>query len=70
MPLGKVRKWGNSLGVVIPEEESKKMRLRSGDTVDFKVHKVVPIEKLFGSIKLKKTAQEIKDEMRRGWKND
>ena len=70
MPLGKVRKWGNSLGVVIPEEESKKMRLRSGDTVDFKVHKVAPIKELFGSLKFKRPTQEIKDEMKRGWKDD
>ncbi|HIJ98126.1 TPA: hypothetical protein H1012_02100 [archaeon] len=70
MVLVTVRKWGNSVGVVIPEEEKKKLHLGTGDTVDLKVHKVVPIKQLFGSLKFKRSTQEMKNEMKRGWKND
>ena len=70
MALVKVRKWGNSIGVVIPEEEAKKLKLQSGDTVNLQVQKIARIQELFGKYKFKEPIQKIKDELRRGWDND
>jgi len=31
------------------------------------IKKIKPISELFGTLKTKKTAQQLKDEMRKGW---
>ncbi len=63
-----VKRWGNSLGVIIPREEAAKNALKENDIVEIDVRKTVDIRELFGKYKFKKkTLQQIKDEMRRGW---
>ncbi len=64
----KVKSWGNSLGIVIPKEEAKKQIIRKGDEVLIEIKKPKEeIMKLFGSLKLKKSSQELKDEAKKGW---
>jgi hypothetical protein len=62
----RVRKWGNSLGIVISEDVAKKERLQAGDDVEVNVVKYKgDITDLFGICDFGgKTAQEIKDEIR------
>ncbi len=61
----KVKKWGNSLGIVIPIEIAKKDRIKEGQDVHVIIIKKSDVlKKTFGTLKLKKTAQEIKDELR------
>ncbi|MBS3051704.1 MAG: AbrB/MazE/SpoVT family DNA-binding domain-containing protein [Candidatus Aenigmarchaeota archaeon] len=64
------RKWGNSLGITIPKEivEKEGITLRDELIVDIKKKRdVEAVKKLFGKFKFTKSAQDIKDEMRKGW---
>lgn len=65
----KVKRWGNSFGVVIPIEIIEKEKIKEDEKIRLillKDSKRV-FEETFGSLKgrLKKSAQEIKDELRR-----
>jgi antitoxin component of MazEF toxin-antitoxin module len=68
MPVVKVRRWGNSLGVVLPKELVESERIRENENVSIEVKKETSIKDLFGSVRFRKTAQEIKDDARKGWK--
>jgi len=61
------RRWGNSIGATFPAEAVEKEKIRPNDRLVIEVRKVVPIKELFGTMKTKKTAQQIKDELRTGW---
>ena len=61
-----VRKWGNSLGVVIPSDEASREDLHENDEVEIVVRKAVNIRQLFGKYKFK-DLQSLKDELREGW---
>jgi antitoxin component of MazEF toxin-antitoxin module len=62
------RKWGNSLGVVLPKEQVEQMNLKEGEPVIVTIARPFPAE-LFGSLPRKRrmTAQRFKDEARAGW---
>jgi antitoxin component of MazEF toxin-antitoxin module len=61
-----MRKWGNSLGVVIPREEASKEGLHENDEVEIVITKAVDIRQLFGKYKFR-DLQSVKDELREGW---
>lgn len=61
------RKWGNSLGITIPTKIIKEEFLHENQTVIIEIKRVVNLKKLKGLVSFKKSAQEIKDEMRSGW---
>jgi antitoxin component of MazEF toxin-antitoxin module len=63
----RVRRIGNSLGVVIPKEEAKLHDLREGDLVAIEIEREAGLDRLFGSLTFSKTTQELKDEMRSDW---
>ena len=61
-----MRKWGNSLGVVIPREEALKEGLHENDEVEIVIRKAVDIRQLFGKYKFREL-QSLKEELREGW---
>ncbi len=61
-----MRKWGNSLGVVIPREEASKEGLHENDEVEIVIRKAADIRQLFGKYKFR-DLQSVKDELREGW---
>ncbi len=61
-----MRKWGNSLGVVIPREEASREGLKENDEVEIVIRKAVDIRQLFGKYKFR-DLQSLKDELRDGW---
>lgn len=63
----RIRRIGNSLGIIIPREEVDRKKLKEGDLVEVEVLRRVSTKEMFGSIKFRKTAQEMKDELRREW---
>ena len=67
MPELKVRRIGNSLGVIFPSELVKEKKLKENERVFVNVAKKGDLSKLFGSLKFKESAQQIKDEIRKGW---
>jgi antitoxin component of MazEF toxin-antitoxin module len=64
---GRVRRVGNSLGIVIPKEEVKRHAINAGDVVELEIEKKTNLKDLFGSIRFSKETQELKEEGRRGW---
>lgn len=62
---GKVKKWGNSFGIVIPKEVIKEKKWKENDEVTLLSMDAPPLKDFFGKAKFKGSAQQIKDELRR-----
>ena len=63
----RIRRIGNSLGIIIPREEVDMGKIKEGDLVEVEVLRCINLKEIFGSVKFRRTAQELKDEMRREW---
>lgn len=65
------RKWGNSIGVVLPKDITDEEKIHENEKIVISVKKVAQIKDLFGAAKemkkIKKTTQEMKNEIREGW---
>ncbi len=65
----KARKWGNSLGVIIPKDVTGNLDIKENDELQVTINKAGVsdvLKKSFGLCKdEKRSAQEIKDELRR-----
>ena len=62
----KVKKWGNSLGLIIPADLATKERLKDGDEVEYQLKKCDDIKELFGKYPMG-DIKKIKNELRREW---
>lgn len=64
-----VKEWGRSVGIVIPKDAVLKERIAVGDTVRILIKKKGnPLKKTFGIIKLKRSTEEILNEIdKEGW---
>ena len=65
--IAMTRKWGNSIGIVLPAKIVKEEKIKPKEKVVVTVKRVLPLKDLFGLVKFKQSAQQIKDEMREGW---
>lgn len=66
-----VKKWGNSLGIVLPKEVVEKEHIKENQKINiiiFKENNV--LKETFGTFKFKKSAQQMKDEIRKELYND
>ena len=63
-----VKKWGNSLAIIIPSDLVEKKNIKENDKVAVEIFKPADFTKIFGSLKSKMTGQEFKDFVREGWK--
>ncbi|MBN2067215.1 MAG: AbrB/MazE/SpoVT family DNA-binding domain-containing protein [Candidatus Diapherotrites archaeon] len=63
-----VRRWGRSVGVVIPKEAAEKAHIKTGDKVRLLIMGKNPLHETFGILKLKRPTEEILKEVdREGW---
>ena len=65
-----VRKWGHSLGLVIPATSVKKLKLREHEILDIKIKKRGKREDLmdlFGIVKWGEPTKKIIKEIKEGW---
>jgi len=63
------RKWGNSIGITLPNEVVEAGNIKTQKEIIVIVkEKKVNLKKIFKSLKLKEPTQKIKDKMRDGWK--
>ena len=62
-----IKKWGNSMGVILPKELIEKEGLKENKKVLIEIVKEANLTKLFGSLKRKMSGQEFKDMIRKGW---
>ena len=60
----KVRKWGNSFGIVIPQEVLKRKSIKEGEEVDVVlIKKGNVLRETFGKVKFKKSTEKMMKEM-------
>ncbi len=57
----KLRKWGNSIGLIIPKEDAKREGLRDDESVRAVIipKKSLKVKDIFGKLKLKRSTEEI-----------
>ena len=56
----KIRKWGNSFGVVVPVGAFQKLKIKEGEPVRiFLEKKENPLKKTFGILKIKRKTEDI-----------
>ena len=63
----KVKKWGNSMAVILPKEFIDKTNLKEHEKVYLDVIRKADLSSVFGTLKFKESAQELKDIVRKGW---
>lgn len=62
------RKWGNSIGVILPREVIMEKHISEGDVVIISdVIKKTDLTGVFGSVKTGESGQKFKDRVRKGW---
>ena len=61
------RKWGDSIGFIIPKEIAEKEKIKPNSKVKFEIIKVSDISDTFGKLKRKVSGQKFKDRARAGW---
>ncbi len=61
------RKWGNSLGIIIPNEVVEREGIREHEKVNLLLVRDSrkTLKELFGKVQLKKSSQKLKDEIRK-----
>lgn len=62
-----LKKWGNSLAIIIPKDEIREKNLSENDRVKIEISKEADFSDVFGTLKTKTTGQEFKDEVKKGW---
>ena len=62
-----VRRWGNSLGVVLPKEFIESHGIEENEKIVVEVVKEADLKKVFGSQKRVMSGQAFKDLIREGW---
>ena len=67
----KLRKWGNSLGAVIPKDVVREVGLKENATVSISINEVRAntAREVFGTYKTKESAQSIKNWLRKEWED-
>ena len=64
----KTRKWGSSIGVVLPKEIVDEIGIKPDEKITIDIKKNPLAKEFFGLLKdWKRPAQKIKDEARAGW---
>jgi antitoxin component of MazEF toxin-antitoxin module len=66
MSKSKLKRWGNSFGVLIPKEMVEKEGLKEGEEVQVSVAKTSDIKHLFGKYPFRDLQQQ-KEKMKEGW---
>ncbi len=64
-----IKKWGNSLGAVLPSELVEEQHLKENQKVLIEVVNKADLTEMFGSLKSKVPAQKFKDMVRAGWES-
>ncbi len=62
-----VKKWGNSMGIILPKNFVEEKKLEENDIVIVNVVKRANISHLVGSLKRKMSGQEFKNMVKKEW---
>jgi len=65
----KIKEWGNSIGIIIPRDVAREKGIKAEDEVLVEIEKKntkkTVLQELFGSLKTKKTTEQILKEVRK-----
>ena len=61
-----IKRWGNSMGIILPKNFVDEKNLNENDVVVVNVVKEVDLSRLFNSLKRKISGQKFKDVVREG----
>ncbi len=62
------KRWGSSLGIIIPKEIVDNEHLKEHETITIQLKKKHKAQEFFGLLKnWKKPTEQIKHELKRGW---
>ena len=65
----RLRRWGNSFGIVVPSEIMQEKNFQEGEEVVVDIQKKNKIKEIFGSLKdWNVNSQKEKDRLRKEWK--
>jgi len=68
--LAKVKKWGNSLGLIVPAEVARSRGIRDGDVLEVELLRKVPSpEELAGTVEFRRSLKALLREMEAGWED-
>ena len=62
-----LKRWGNSVGVILPKGFVEEQHLKLNEKFLVEVVKEADLSDVFGSLKRKMSGQEFKDMVREGW---
>jgi len=63
-----VRKWGSSLGIVLPRELVEKKNIKVRQKIFIDVGSKADLTNIFGRFKRRLSGQQFKDVVREGWR--
>ena len=64
----RLKRWGNSMGVILPKEFIQKKRIKENEKIMIEVVKTADLSHIFGMIKKRKmSGQDAKNLAREGW---
>jgi len=61
------RKWGNSIGLILPKEFVEKYHIGPDEKILLDVVKKADLRDIFGSLPRKMSGQAFKDMVKKGW---
>ena len=64
-----VRKWGNSMGVILPKQLMEQEGLKENEKIFLEIVKEADLRDIFGTLKTKVSGQKFKDMARKGCEN-
>lgn len=64
-----VKKWGNSMGVILPKEVVEREHLKENQKIFVEIVKESDLTDMFGILPRKMSGQKFKDMVRKGWEN-
>ncbi len=68
--LAKVKKWGNSLGLIVPAEAIRSQGIREGDILEVELRRKAPsLEDLGGTVVFHTKLSVLLGEMEEGWED-
>lgn len=63
----KLRRWGNSYGILIPITEIQQRKLKEGQEIELQIREEHDCNRFFGQVKFKKPLQKIMQEIDEGY---
>ena len=66
--ITRVKRWGNSLGLIVPAEVARSQNIRDGDYLEVEIRRRVPTpSELSGTWTFRRNLPELIREMKEGW---